>query len=161
MRFWTITAAIALAGCASAAVETPSQLASDAPVAVEVNSWGSPIMRWSIDAAGNGSYSVAEEGSPVVKGGERPMKHITFHAGSDGYHAVRAALAPAERHAGKAIPCKKEITDMPYGTVHWGDIVTSFDQGCRSADADAFEAALEAALDQIVAFGKASQAGDH
>jgi len=46
---------------------------------------------------------------------------------------------------------------MPYGTVRWDNLATRFDQGCRSGEADAFEAALEAALDHIVAFGKRDQ----
>jgi len=82
----------ALAGCAVQAREARPLPAADAPVTVEMDSWGAPIMRWTIDAAGNGSFGTVDEHG--AEGRERPMKHVTFHAGPDGYRAVRAALAP-------------------------------------------------------------------
>ena len=156
-RTWAIVAAASLAGCAPAVTRAPPSFAPDATISFESDSWGSPLMRWTIDAAGNGSLSVADERGEGGKGVERPMKQIAFRAGAEGYAKVRAALVPAERWAGKEIPCKLEITDMPYGSLRWGNVSTRFNQGCRSSEADIFENAVEAALDHIVAFGKATR----
>ena len=115
-------------------------------IAMDVNSWGRPVSRWTIDANGNGRYSAPE---PGVYDAERIVTRA-FAAGNAGFGKIRALLGPVEAHAGKDLPCADRITDQHYGTVRWegpeGAAATlAFDTGCRDAATRALTERIERA----------------
>lgn len=117
-----------LAACAPAApVATTAPALSS--IAMDRNSWGRPVSRWTIDAAGKGSYTVPE---PDVFNAERLVTR-GFAAGPEGFALIRRVLAAAETHAGSELECGQRITDQYYGTVRWGEARLSYDMGCQAA----------------------------
>lgn len=119
---------VLLAACAPqpALVATTPALSS---IAMDRNSWGRPVSRWTIDTAGKGSFTVPE---PDVFKAER-MVTRGFAAGPEGFALIRRVLAAAETHAGSELECGQRITDQYYGTVRWGEASLSYDMGCQAA----------------------------
>lgn len=156
---------VALAGCspAGAPSATPTPMAPGTTeagagaeseggrIAFDIASWGKPLGSWEIAPDGTGSYSESEQ-----IGGDFLRYRITrraLKAGPEGYAEIRALLAPAERFAGKEIPCRLEITDQPYGKLVWrraaGDVSVAFNYGCRSEETARIFPAIEKANARI------------
>lgn len=120
-------------------------------IAFDISSWGKPLAKWDIAPDGTGSYSESEQ-----IGGEFLRYRVTrraVKAGPQGYAEIRALLAPAERYAGRELPCRLEITDQPYGRILWarenGDAAVAFNYGCRSRDTETVFPAIEMANERI------------
>lgn len=113
-------------------------------IEMNINSWGHLVARWSIDARGDGRYTLPE---PEAM---NPRRLVTrsFAAGSAGFRRVRILLGRAEARMGRPMPCAQRITDMHYGTVHWQRRdgranALGYDMGCR-------EYATRQVLDDLV-----------
>lgn len=134
-------ALISLPACASAG-EPPK--AVPGPVTYEVRSWGRILLRWQVNPDGTGEIwrrSDQKDTSEVRK----------FRLRLEG-NALRTFVADAEeaREATRGgIACKKEIFDLPYGSIVWdypgAKQEYRFDAGCRSQKADDAQDILTAA----------------
>jgi len=136
-----------LAACApTAPVATTAPAVSG--IAMDRNSWGRPVSRWTIDAAGRGSYTVPE---PDVY---KPERLVTrgFSAGSAGFAEVRKLLALGEAHAGRELNCGPRITDQYYGTVHWDGASLTYDMGCQDPTTEEVLKGITAAERKIAAW---------
>ena len=149
----------ALAGVAAGCTPQPASRAPAASssasaatlsgIGMDMNSWGRRMSEWTIDAAGNGRYTLGEP-NPFD-----PERMVTrrFAAGAQGFAEVRTMLAGAERYAGGEIPCTVDVTDGAYGQLHWtraGETVSAhYTQGCGEQAAKDLVAAIERA-DAIV-----------
>jgi len=114
---------VLLAACAP----QPGPAPAPPSIAMDRNSWGRPVSRWTIDAAGKGSYTMPE---PDVFKAERLVTR-GFSAGPAGFAEIRKLLALGEKHAGRELECGPRITDQYYGTVRWGSASLSYDMGCQ------------------------------
>jgi hypothetical protein len=137
---FALLAAALLPGCAAPPPPGDSAPAATG-IAMDRNSWGRPVARWTIDAMGKGSYTVPE---PDVFNADRLVTR-GFSVGPAGFAELRALLAPAEAQAGRDLPCGERITDQYYGTVRWGAAALRYDAGCRNPAAVRLVAALEQA----------------
>lgn len=148
-------AAAALAGCAngqSGASQTSanaSLVALAGPVTYDMSSWGQLLLRWQVNPGGDGEIWKGEglgKGRSAVRKYRMqlpPAALAEFKSKSD---ALKAATA-------RGIECRREISDMPYGSITWDfrDDRASyrFDGGCKSAAADAALGQLRA-LSELV-----------
>lgn len=131
----------------AAAQDQPPAMAPAAQlnaIEMDINSWGRVVARWSIDARGDGRYTLPE---PEAMNPKRLVTR-SFAAGSGGFRRVRILLGRAEARMGRQMPCAQRITDMHYGTVNWRRRdgranALSYDMGCR-------EYATRQVLDDIV-----------
>jgi len=138
---------VLLAACAPqpAPVATTPALSS---IAMDRNSWGRPVSRWTIDAAGNGRFTVPE---PDVY---KPERLVTrgFSAGAVGFAEIRKLLALGEAHAGRELNCGDRITDQYYGTVRWGGANLTYDMGCQDPATEEVLKGITAAERRIAAW---------
>jgi hypothetical protein len=114
------------------------------PVVYEVRSWGRILLRWQLNPDGTGEIwrrAEHKDTSEVSK----------FRLRLEG-HAWRTFIADAEeaREATRGgIACKKEVFDLPYGSIVWdypgAKQEYRFDAGCRSEKADEAQDILTAA----------------
>lgn len=135
---------LALPACA-AATSAPQVLPG--PVTYEVRSWGRIMVRWQVNPDGTGE---------IWRGGQgRASALRKFRLKLEG-DALRTFVANVEdaRHATRdGVSCRKEIFDLPYGSITW-DYPTakqaySFDAGCRSEKGDEVQDILTAASSNV------------
>jgi hypothetical protein len=147
----TLAAAVALTGCATPSLQTqPPPVAAATPadqVHVTINSWGRPVFDWTLNADGSGVYKASHRGSKSFTDYVVETRRLDPAAGR--FDQVTALLKMAEAYGGKTLPCKLEITDMPYGTVSWRreGVVRELpiQVGCTSPQADAVYEQIRAA----------------
>jgi len=142
-----LLAAAGLAACAASPSASPATAADGAAqIEMETRSWGRLASRWSIAADGSIRLTRPEPG--IFDARETVTRR--FEAGPRAYSEIRALLGEAERHAGRALPCERRITDMRYGEARWmraagAPATLAFDAGCMDAPARPILRALEAA----------------
>ena len=143
-RIVLAVAALLVSGCATVAAEVPP----GEPVAMKRSSWGKPLAEWRIEPSGQGWFKASRAAEPK---GFFNYDLVTrrFSAGPDAYRRVAALLEPARAFAGRDIPCESRATDLPYGTVSWGESQLTYDSGCMGADAGRVIDALKAAEDHV------------
>lgn len=108
------------------------------PVTYETSSWGRMMLRWQVNPDGTGEIW---RGSPGKGAGEVRKFHLTLEGAPLGTFAAK--LEDLRKATTGGIACKKEIYDLPYGSVTWdypAKQTYAFDAGCRS---DAGAAAME------------------
>ncbi|MBB4838044.1 hypothetical protein HNP52_001095 [Sphingomonas kyeonggiensis] len=138
---------LSLAACAPAApVVAPAPAVSS--IAMDRSSWGRPVSRWTIDAAGKGSYTVPE---PDVFNAERLVTR-GFATGPEGFAEIRKLLAIGEARAGRELVCGARITDQYYGTVRWGDVHLVYDMGCQDKATEEVLKGITAAERKVAAW---------
>lgn len=138
----------------AAAAHTPQASAPPiSMIAFEMNSWGSPLTQWQIDANGDGYWTgTAEPGAVRTGPPAKPVKH-DLTAGKAAFANIARLAADLPVFAPEFEGCKQRITDQPYGKVRItrGATTTEFayNAGCMDAPYLAFLAKLKA-LDQAV-----------
>ncbi|HYD23386.1 MAG TPA: hypothetical protein VEB68_01210 [Croceibacterium sp.] len=146
-----------LASCAAAGT-APSPPEWEA-IAFEVNSWGRPVVAWTVRADGSGEWAetVGERDAPV---GPFRVEHHTIAAGSTGFRELAAVLAELPDPAPASDDCELFATDMPYGTLRLTRAATTreiaFNEGCRDPAYRAFIATLKRADALVESWGKAA-----
>ncbi|NYT41556.1 hypothetical protein HZY97_12360 [Sphingomonas sp. R-74633] len=141
-----LASALLLTACAPAPqVEAPSTRAT---ISMDRNSWGHLVSRWTIDAAGNGRYTVAEPD------GWQPKQWVTrgFSAGPAGFAEIRKLLALGEAHAGRELECGPRITDQYYGTARWDGASLTYDMGCQAPATEEVLKGITAAERRVAAW---------
>lgn len=135
----------ALAACSptSGPESTPTPAGGAPTIAFDISSWGKPLVQWDLAPDGAGTYVESKQGDGGFS--HYVLTKRRLNAGAEGYAEIRAILAGAERHAGRELPCKLQITDQAYGKLSWNGAATSFNYGCRSPQANAVLAAIEKA----------------
>jgi hypothetical protein len=93
--------------------------------------------QWSIDFAGRASLVLRRRDVRL----DEPIAPTVYSVSTADFERVRAALAPAERLAGRHFSCANAITDAPSGSVTWvepdgGEKKVSWYGGCLQPDAD-------------------------
>lgn len=136
---------LALPACAGGAEERPESTgALPGPVSYEVRSWGSLLVRWQIEPDGSGEIWRGQQ----RKGGGEIRKYRLRLEGRP-LRAFAGNMEEAREATRGGIDCRKEIFDLPYGSVSWdypgGRQTYDFDAGCRSDDGDAVLDTLAAA----------------
>jgi len=138
---------VLLAGCVSqgrpeTAASAPSQ------IAMERNSWGRPVSRWTIAADGTGRYTVAEPDA------WKPERMVTrgFSAGRAGFAQIRELLALGEAQADRQMECGDRITDQYYGAVRWDGASLAYDMGCQAPATEEVLKGITAAERQVAAW---------
>ena len=136
-----------LAACAPHAGPASSTPALSS-IAVDRNSWGHPVSRWTIAADGTGRYTVAEPD------GWKPERMVTrgFAAGRAGFAEIRQLLALGEAQAGREMACGERITDQFYGTVRWDAARLSYDMGCQAPATEKVLRGITAAERKVAAW---------
>jgi len=139
-----VIAAFALSGvvsCAPAPTTAPAAVAKPRPTSPEpdqvgmaVSGGGLPGSEWTIRPDGSGLIS----GFNWSDNDDRPMRRLPPAPGR--YRQIVALLRPAERYAGRKIPCVMEYPSAPNVRITWrrSGVVSTLDIqfGCRSAEAD-------------------------
>lgn len=120
-----------------------------APVTYEVSSWGRLVTRWQVNADGTGEIW---RGTGPGKGpGE--VRKFRLKLEPEAMDVFAPEVEALRQATGKPLPCKRTITDQPYGTVTWGSgagrQAWSFDRGCRSPSVDKALAQLDRAIEAI------------
>ena len=153
VRSAVVIAALALSGggsCSPAPTTAPSAVAKSRPIPPEpdqvgmtVSGAGMPRIEWAIRPDGSGTVSGFDNRDDV----DRPMRRLPPTPGR--YRQIVALLEPAERYAGRTIPCVMEYPPAPKIRIRWrrsGVVSTlDIDFGCRSAEADkVYEPMVEA-----------------
>lgn len=103
------------------------------PISVSISAWGQRLAEWRIDPDGAIVSTVMD---PARPGASPTYKLVTRRAPAapDRYPAIVAMLRPTQRWAGKALPCKRPITDADSGTVRWSKTVAlDYYSGCTEA----------------------------
>jgi hypothetical protein len=135
MKLLALLALIGAAGVA-AAQQIPQELKQPAPVLrrieMESRTWGHLAASWSIDAQGNGRWTIPEP-NPF---NATQIVTRSFTAGTAGFRRIRVLIGPAEYRAGTRMTCHNPITDAVSGSVRWvqpsGRTATlSFYTGCN------------------------------
>jgi hypothetical protein len=136
-----------VSGCAGQSGTAASQEPARAPAAAAqssatkityvVTSWGHTMEEWSIDSAGRASLVLRPRDMRL----DAPITPTVYAVSATDFERVRAALAPAERLAGRHFSCANAITDAPSGSVTWvqpdgGEKRVSWYGGCLQPDAD-------------------------
>jgi hypothetical protein len=138
-----------LAGFAGAAAPPERQEG----FALSINSWGKPLFDWRVSASGEAVYTYARD-SGRHSFSDYDLVTKRFRVPATQMRRLRALLAPGRSYAGRTLPCRDEITDMPYGRIAWNDALLSYNLGCRSAEARPVYEGLEAAQDLMEALAK-------
>lgn len=142
--------AIVLAACALALGAAAPRRPAPESIAFELSSWGRAMESWRVAADGRGLYTKSE--GRIFQHYRLVTRRVA--AGRTAMAQLDAVLAPAERYAGREVPCGPRITDFPYGSVTWtiGGRTrrVRFDTGCQSREAESVAAAVRAA-DALVA----------
>jgi hypothetical protein len=68
-----------------------------------------------------------------------------FRLGRAELARLRRLLAPGRRYAGTELPCRNQISDMPYGRIAWGSAELRYDLGCLSPATNPVHRGIEAA----------------
>jgi hypothetical protein len=135
MKLLALLALIGAAGVA-AAQQIPQELRQPAPVLqrieMQTSTWGRRASTWSIDAQGNGRWTIPE---PDPFNAERIVTR-SFAAGTAGFRRLRVLIGLAEYRAGSKMTCNNPVTDAASGAVRWiqpsGRTATlSFYTGCN------------------------------
>lgn len=149
MLLLSLAGSAALAACspASGPGSAPTPGAGAPTISFDISSWGKPLVQWELAPDGTGTYVESKQGDGGFS--HYILTKRRLNAGAEGYADVRALLAGAERYAGRELPCKLQITDQAYGKLAWDGAATSFNYGCRSAQADAVLAAIEKANQRL------------
>jgi hypothetical protein len=128
---------LALPGCARAD-DRPAAAAGavlPGPVSYEVRSWGRLLLRWQVNPDGSG-----EIWRQAGHKGSAELRKFRLRLEGDALRAFVADVEEARLLTRGGIDCKKDVFDLPYGTVVWdypGARQTyAFDAGCRSEKAD-------------------------
>lgn len=115
-------------------VESVARLSG--PIVYEESSWGSLLLRWQINPDGSGE--IWRGSGPAKSAGVVRKFQMTLPP--DGLRAFAAQIEPLRTATRKPLPCTRTITDLPYGSVTWGEGANaqkwSFDRGCRSSVVD-------------------------
>jgi hypothetical protein len=117
-------------------------------LSLELSSWGKPLFEWTASRSGHATYTASQA---VPAGSFRDYDLVTraFRISNTDYRRLEALLAPGRRYAGRTLPCRDRITDLPYGRIGWKQRGRTrelrFDLGCRSAETARVHAGLEAA----------------
>ncbi len=109
-------------------------------IEMETSSWGRTVASWSIDAEGNGRWTVPEPGTFNAK----HLVTRSFAAGTAGFRRIRVLIGAAEQRAGGQLRCTVAVTDATYGTVRW------VEPGGRTATLPFYTACREASTRAIV-----------
>lgn len=116
-------------------------------IGVETSSWGILISKWQVYSDDSGEFSKFPEGANQFK--DHTLVEKRFGARQGLYHHLSTLLKPAERYAGKSLPCNDVMTDMPYGEIQWtrGGVQRSlkFNYGCQSDKAAAIYKSMNTA----------------
>jgi hypothetical protein len=143
--------AIVLTACALALVAAAPGGRPPQAIAFEVSTWGRLLVSWRVGADGRGTYTKSQDGSDFQ---HYRLVSRRFAVGRTAFARLQATLVPAERYAGREVPCGPRITDFPYGSVKWTigtrEQRVRFDTGCQSVEAKRVQAAISAA-DALVA----------
>ncbi|MCW1428435.1 hypothetical protein [Novosphingobium sp. JCM 18896] len=144
-----------LSACAAsaAAPTNPAAPASAAvlagPVSYEVRSWGRLLVRWQVNPDGSGEIW---RGARQQKDAGAISKYRLRLEG-DALRTFTRNVEDARLATREGIACKKEIFDLPYGSITWdfpGARQTyAFDAGCRSEAGDAAQELLTLANDNV------------
>lgn len=118
--------------------ETAAVQSDAAKITFRITSWGYTMEEWSIDSAGRASLVLLPRGVSL----QEPIAPTSYSASPADFERVRAALAPAERLAGRYFSCdNNRVTDAPSGSVTWaaeegGEKSVRWYMGCLEPDAD-------------------------
>lgn len=125
---------------------------SGEPIGFTMNSWGKPLVRWTM--AGDGSIEFVEAANRP--GGDfRRYDEENRRTSPDLARRrwLEQVLTPVRKRAGRPPECGDRLTDLPYGEIRWGPapapIALGYDSGCRGADAVRVLARLRQANDQV------------
>lgn len=137
-------ALLALPAWASAA---PADATLAGPVIYEVRSWGRLLVRWQVNPDGTGE--IWRQG----QGQDTGVWKYRLRMEDSAFRTFATNVEDARRATQDGIACKKEIFDLPYGSITWdypaGRQVYSFDAGCRSEVGDKVQDILTAANSNV------------
>lgn len=122
------------------------------PVIYEVSSWGRVLVRWQVNPDGSGE---------IWRGGQAkdaPLRKFRLKLAGDALRTFTTNVEDARKAVRGGIACRKEIFDLPYGSITWdysgARQVYAFDAGCRSDRADEVQDILTAANANIETLAK-------
>lgn len=140
---------LAFPAYAAAKVPRPSTLAG--PVTYEVASWGKILVRWQINPDGTGE--IWRNGP-----GERELRKFRLTLEGDAMQTFVTNVEDARAATRREIRCKKQMFDLPYGSITWdypgAKQTYSFDSGCFSKAVDEVQEILTAASSNVEALAK-------
>lgn len=121
------------------------------PVSYEVSSWGQLLVRWQVNPDGSGE---------IWRGGlgKRAIRKFRLRLNRNALNTFVNNIEDVRKATRDGVPCQREITDMPYGSITWdypeARQVYSFDAGCRSEKADEVQDILTAANSNVETLAK-------
>jgi hypothetical protein len=129
--------------------------ASTLPGAVtyEVRSWGQIMLRWQINPDGTGEIwrKADDQHSGLVR-----KFHLRLE--SDALRTFMSDVEEARVATRRGIHCRKQIYDLPYGTITWdypgAKQEYHFDAGCQSQKGDEAQDILTAATTVVETMAK-------
>lgn len=118
-------------------------------VTFDVSSWGRLLTHWHVRPDGTG-----EIWKNVAAGnGEGEVRKYHLHMDDAALRHFIAASEPLRQATVSEVPCKRQISDLPYGAISWelpaGKQTYSFDAGCLSPEADAVTEKIKAVQNVI------------
>lgn len=122
------------------------------PVTYEVRSWGRILLHWQINPDGSGE--IWRSGQEK----EAALRKFRLQLEGTALQTFITNVEDAREATRGGIPCKKEIFDLPYGSVTWdypdAKQIYSFDAGCRSKEGDDAQDILTAATSNVETLAK-------
>ena len=144
-----LVALIAWPTCSSAGAAEKS-LAG--PITYEVRSWGRVLLHWQINPDGSGEIWRSGQGKEAV------LRKFRLRLEGAALQTFVTNVEDARQATRDGIPCKKEIFDLPYGSITWdypgAEQAYSFDAGCRSEEGDDVQDILTAATSNVETLAK-------
>jgi hypothetical protein len=148
MALWMIAAAALAPTLVPPAAPGATATATAEPLAMTVNSWGKPLLN--IALAPDGAVTVTSARDvPGGKFGDYDLVTQRFRVDAAELAEVRRLLAPARPWAGRQLPCKSVITDLPYGIIRWGAAELVYNGGCVGDEGKMVVDALNAAVNLL------------
>lgn len=149
-------------GCATDARPGKADPVPVSDINFTLSSWGRLVVRWQLRADGSGEWVEPDGSAGPKQGGGTPV--VTLLPADPAHLAeIRRILAHAEAIAPKGLTCRKEIFDLPYGSIEWnradGKRRINFDLGCSSKQVSAVYDALKAADDKMRGWADAVKKG--
>src|SRR5689334_15853864 len=122
-------------GGGAIAAETAGQPLAG-PVSYEVRSWGEIMAHWQVNPDGTGDiWRVSREGK-----GAAEIRKFRLHLDGAAMRSFGTLSGTLHTATLRPIRCRKEIYDLPYGSVTWdypaAKQVYAFDAGCFSKRGD-------------------------
>jgi len=150
-KTFSIPIMLCLSACATDSTGSSAAPSGDlaGPVTYKVSSWGRLLTQWQVNPDGSGEIW---KGKGLGKG-HGAVRKYRLRMSDEAMQAFVAKAEPLRRATENGIDCKRQITDMPYGSITWDypekQQSYAFDAGCRSAQADAAMEQLRAVSDVI------------